>query len=259
MHVSKRAKYEVVLKSTSNDEEAAGPSTEPLPSSSLDQLHPMLSEIKPDVLEMISLNKSRLTFKTREKETVSKSYEDEMLRPPNIQAGERYCASKYGCKCFELAQRRYGENNTHGFIGVEFLTPTQKTSWLNGDKLPELPGKCLLCLRYITTEAFIMCRASCGDDMSSHDQVVLNGGFPPYANKLGGHDGYRRQSLLNVDSEWTVSKALRERFGADIFSTPFVRFSSANYDYFKKGNTRFIRQVNVGESDTVHARDNLNE
>lgn len=259
MHTSKKAKHNVTLKnSTHNKEESAGPTTEAPPASSLEQLHPMLPQITPDILELIALNRSRVQFESCEKETVSKSYEDEMLRPPNLQAGERYCASKGECKCLELALRRYGDHNTYGFVGVEFLTPTQKTSWLHGDKLPDLPGKCLLCLRYLTTETFISCRANCRETVLPKDKVVLNGGLPPYANKVGGHDGYRRQALINVDSEWMVSKSLRDKFGADIFSTPFVRFSSSHYNYCKRGNSCFIQQINVGESDTVHARGHLN-
>ena len=260
MQPSKKAKYDVKLKTTGGrDGEDAGPTTEAPLASSLEQLHPMLQQITPDILELIVSQRNNHNFQCNPKEVVTKAYEDEMLRPPNVRAGERQCALGSKCKCLELASIRYGKNNMYGFVGVEFLTPAQKSRWLNGEKLSELPSKCLLCLRYITTETFISCRANCGGTVLPRDQVVLNGGLPPYANKVGGYDGYRRQVLINVDSEWMVSKSLREQLGADIFSTPFVRFSASNYTYCKKGDNCFIQQVNVGESDTLHARDNLND
>lgn len=90
---------------------------------------------------------------------VSKSYEDQYLRPPRHNRGERPCVLGNDCICMYLAKVRYGQDTKTGFVGTEFLLPSAREAWLDGKGLPEVHGKCLVCLRYFTTYAYYRARS----------------------------------------------------------------------------------------------------
>jgi hypothetical protein len=124
------------------------------------KMHPMLSSdiFNSSVLEKLDSMLERQPIQLREIPTVDKVYEDGMLRPPEIDKGERPCVLGDECMCVFMSRMRYGPSNPYGFVCTEFLLPEQRREWICGNKLPEVPGKCLVCLRYFTTYLYYMAR-----------------------------------------------------------------------------------------------------
>ena len=90
---------------------------------------------------------------------ISKSYEDQFMRPAKENRGERPCVLGSECICKYLARIRYGPETDRGFVCTEFLLPVARDAWLDGKGLPEIHGKCLVCLRYFTTYAYYHARS----------------------------------------------------------------------------------------------------
>lgn len=124
------------------------------------KMHPMLSNdvFNPTILSKLDSMLERQPIQLREIPTVDKTYEDGMLRPPDVEKGERPCVLGHRCMCMFMARMQFGPSNPYGFVCTEFLLPDQRREWVCGNKLPELPGKCLVCLRYFTTYLYYMAR-----------------------------------------------------------------------------------------------------
>jgi hypothetical protein len=245
------------------------------------KLHPMISSdvFNPQVLNQLDNFLERRPIQLRQIPVVSKTYEDGMLRPPRRDRGERPCVLGEQCLCKFIAKIRYGPKNPYGFVCTEFIQPEQRRKWLNGEKLPELPTKCLVCLRYFTSYLYLMARSDphfktqmsnyeyqthetqCVEVQTSeswHDKHVFESPLPSHANSVGTSDGYRRDACLFTDDKALQMPGLRDDSTANLAFKPFVRFNSSNYDYQLNGGLQKIVQVNVGERESVHARQHLN-
>lgn len=112
------------------------------------RLHPMLSfeSMSQRALQLASNLIPKTEIPTVDIPSVTKSYDDDFLRPPNINMQERSCC--LGDKCIGrwLAIFRYGEENNKGFICREYLLPKQNELFLRSKVLPAQPSKCLLCM-----------------------------------------------------------------------------------------------------------------
>lgn len=124
------------------------------------KMHPMLSSdiFNPTILEKLDEMLERQPIQLRDIPTVDKVYEDGMLRPPEIDKGERPCVLGDECMCVFMSRMKYGPSNPYSFVCTEFLLPEQRREWICGNKLPDVPGKCLVCLRYFTTYLYYMAR-----------------------------------------------------------------------------------------------------
>jgi hypothetical protein len=125
------------------------------------RLHPMLNleATNRDVLQKLCNMVERQPIRVSDLPVVSKSYEDMFLRPPRTRHGERPCVMGEQCFCNVIAQMRFGRGTTRGFVGTEFLVPAARDAWLVGKGLPERRQKCLVCLRYFTTYAYLTARS----------------------------------------------------------------------------------------------------
>lgn len=125
------------------------------------RLHPMLNleATNRDVLHKLCSMVERQPIRVNDLPVVSKSYEDMFLRPPRTRHGERPCVMGKQCFCNVIAQMRFGRDTTRGFVGMEFLVPAARDAWLVGKGLPERRQKCLVCLRYFTTYAYLTARS----------------------------------------------------------------------------------------------------
>lgn len=315
---------------TANRENGAEAEPAPLPRAHLDvppgssskehvlneflKLHPMLSEdiFNPTVLEQLDSMLERVPICMRGLPVVDKTYEDAMLRPPHADRGERPCNLGDSCLCVFMAKLRYGPKNPYAFVCTEFLLPEQRRAWLRGSKLPDEPGKCLVCIRYFTTYLYLMARNNahfkrttrkfalqphCSEccqldgvyevedddgngrpakrsrsarrehkaaqqhrDSSNawHDEHMTNQALPTHANAVGTINGYRRDALLFVDDKIMQTPPMRTESISSVAFQPFVRFSSTHFQYELKGGERRLLQVNVGERESIHAREHLN-
>lgn len=239
-----------------------------------EKLHPMLSSdmINPSIFAELSNALERQPIQLLELPVVDKSYEDQMLRPARTEQGERPCVLGEKCLCMFMARLRYGRNNSYGFVCTEFLLPDQRRAWLRGDKLPEQAGKCLVCLRYFATYLYLMIRnnsdyvqymdrfqAQTHESLQWHDSHSGDGSVPSHAASVGTQNGYRREVLLHMDEQSMSCGGLREERAANFVFRPIVRFSSTHFKYVKTGTSLRIEQVGVGERESVHSREHLNE
>ena len=260
--------------------------------------HPMLSSdvLNPDVLEVLDKMLERDPIQLRELPVVNKQYEDAMLRPANLDRGERQCNLDDKCLCMHMARIRYGPDNPYGFIGTEFLLPEQRKVWLHGGKLPEERAKCLVCNRYFTTYLYLMMRNNahfakltnkfelqthentCAEESSEkpakrkclsvdpqptecdnwHDKHSQTSCLPTHTNLVGVSSGYSRDCLLFTDDKVLQSPDIRNSSMADLAFRPFVRFSSAYFKYELNGSQKRLIQVNVSDQSSIHSRTHLN-
>ena len=125
------------------------------------RLHPMLNleATNRAVLQKLCSMVERQPIRINDLPVVSKSYEDMYLRAPRTRHGERPCVMGEQCFCNVIAQMRYGRSTTRGFVCMEFLVPAARDAWLVGRGLPERRQKCLVCLRYFTTYAYLTARS----------------------------------------------------------------------------------------------------
>lgn len=233
------------------------------------RFHPMCSAIGGNVLQQIANMVERVPIRVPELPIVGKPYEDEQLRPANTELGERSCIAGNECLCRFIARLRYGNDNSLGFTGVEFLLPAQRERWLAGHGLPPNQGKCLVCLRYWTTRLYLIARSDpsfrlgvCGKFMmQTHTnpvierdegrsiQKALDGTqeLPTHVNTVNCVDGYIPDAMLYADEEFVNCQASRQGNSAALAWKPVVRFDSSHYRYVRddKGQPRIV-QVGIG-------------
>ena len=200
-----------------------------------------------------------VAVKTRELEVVSKTYDDDFLRPANANAGERECVNGEKCVCRWLSIFRYGESSEYEFVCREYILPSEAQS--SSGKVTRPHGKCLLCTRYFTTYIYTMARNSptfCPKSPISLQAFANKISVPcaqdealSHTNSVGTVDGYRQSVMLFVDEEWTSSKAARDDLGTLIWK-PMVRFNSKDYSFVIDSQTKApkILQVNMGHLST---------
>ena len=218
------------------------------------KLHPVLSleSTSCQTLQLVADLVEGTSIPTKELEVVSKSHDDEYLRPPNPALGERACCLGDRCICVWLARWRYGDDTDMAFVGAEFLTPSAQAAFRKSGTLPETCGKCLVCTRYVHTFIYRCARAdptfqpsakiplqafgnslgvACGDDVPTHSSVANDS------------DGYRPEALLFVDEQWADTAVARGGM-ATLLWRPVVRFDSTHYEYVRdpRGLPRIVQR-----------------
>jgi len=112
--------------------------------------------LRSDVLQLLASMSERRVIEIQNLPVVGKSHDDAYLRPPLD--GERECVRGSECLCNFLAKVRHGGGTSLAFVGVEFMTPAEKEQWEASGQHPKSHGRCLLCIRYLTTLLYTMAR-----------------------------------------------------------------------------------------------------
>lgn len=172
------------------------------------KMHPMLSSdiFNPSILEKLDGMLERQPIQLRDIPTVDKVYEDGMLRPPETDKGERPCVLGDECMCVFMSRMTYGPSNPYGFVCTEFLLPEQRREWICGNKLPDVPGKCLVCLRYFTTYLYYMAR----NDAHFHETTKkfnLQTHQNPTSSAAHASSNKRVRFSIGVDAEELIETA----------------------------------------------------
>lgn len=127
---------------------------------SFQKLHPLLSleSTSQRALQLVANLLDTTELPTREVPCITKTYDDQFLRPANASIGERPCCLGNKCIGLWIAIFRYGDQNDKGFVCREFLLPKQHEEFEKTGKLPPQPAKCLLCHRYYVTYTYKLVR-----------------------------------------------------------------------------------------------------
>jgi hypothetical protein len=224
------------------------------------KLHPVLSleSTNYQTLQLVANLVEQTSIPTKELEVVPKTHDDEYLRPPNVDIGERPCCFGDRCMCVWMARWRYGDDTDMAFMGTEFLLPSQAAEFGRSGKLPPTKGKCLVCSRYVTTYIYRCARAdpTFKPDARIPLQAFGNAlGFasgnevPTHASVANDSDGYRQEAMLFVDEQWADTAAARGGM-ASLMWRPCVKFDTTHYVYVKDPNgLPRLLQRNVGAAD----------
>lgn len=220
-------------------------------------------------LQLVAGMFEKASIRTPTLPVVSKSYDDQSMRPPNTRIGERACVCGEACICAFLAKLRFGPETEYAFVGTEFLLPDERERFLAGKGLPERRKKCLLCMRYFQHYNYLSARTNPdfrvggAVQLQAFENSVLEGvevppdpavdasadaDLPTHTSPVASSDGYLPSAMLFVDEQWMNTRAAREsRLGALMWK-PVVKFSSLHYRYRRDSasNTPYIVQVNVG-------------
>ncbi len=221
------------------------------------KLHPVLSleSTNCQTLQLVADLVENTSIPTKELEVVPKSYDDEMLRPPNTAIGERACCLGNRCICVWLARWRYGEATDLAFVGTEFLLPSEQATFKRTGELPPTNGKCLVCSRYVHTFVYRCARADPTFQPSTKIPLQAFGNslgvacgneVPTHSSVANDSDGYRPEAMLFVDEAWADTAVARGEM-ATLLWRPVVRFDSTHYEYVKDpGGKPRMMQRNVG-------------
>ena len=200
---------------------------------------------------------------------MTKSHDDSMLFPPNLDIGERPCVMGEQCLANQIAKIRFGVETDKCFTCKEFLLPSQKQTFLDGKGLPSRKGKCLLCLRYFQNYTYLVARTDpafkvgesplglqvfCnavtsmpppkGVDEAALQEAAAR--LPTHASAVICKDGYKPEAMLFVDEDWAAFRSAREGSLGNLLWRPAVRFCSTHYQYVKDSHGLRIVQVGIG-------------
>ena len=202
-----------------------------------------------------------------ELEVVPKSHDDLFLRPARVDVGERECVCGERCVARVIAGVRYGRRAAEkfAFTCVEFLRPSELTTFIEGGGLPSRRGKCLLCVRYFTSYQYELARqdprfldivrsgnlrlqlfqnrigmGSAGGQ--SDDETRADVLAPPVVqSSVRTADGYPPGMCLFVDETFSDSACGRGPLAALAWK-PVVRFRSTDYRYIvDEGGARLVQ------------------
>lgn len=204
---------------------------------------------------------------------VGKSYDDQMLCPPNKMIGERECICGDRCMATFLAKWRHGPDTDLGFVCTEYLLPDERSSFLAGGGLPQRRKKCLLCYRYFVSFLYYKARVDptfnikeagltplaftnhvappeLESGVSTADQLELQRTQTEplqSASLVSSRDGYKPSAMLFVDEEFFSRQAARQGALAPLVWQPVVKFSSNHYKFVKTAESGpRILQVGIG-------------
>jgi hypothetical protein len=187
---------------------------------------------------------------TRPLEVVSKTYDDDFLRPANRENGERECVNGDKCVCRWLSIFRYGEGSKYEFVCREYMLPSQLASYKQTGKHHRTHAKCLMCTRYFTSYIYMLARNSPTFCPKSpiHLQMFANKIYCDspqnealsHTNEVGTDDGYRQSVMLFVDERWSSMRSAREDLGTLIWK-PVVRFNCKDYVFIIDKSTSIPR------------------
>ena len=233
-------------------------------------LHPMLSNeaLNTETLRTVCMAHGRVDVTPPSLPVVSKAYEDAYLRPPRNDLGERECVAGKRCMCVMLAKARYGNSTKRGFVGVEFMLPEDRDLWRSGKGRPERHGKCLLCIRYLTTYLYVRSMSDPGFlevlrsgrlltqthtvstcELTSEGKVLADGlSLPTHSSVANTVDGYLPSALIPVEADFVNTGVGRETSLSSLAWQPFVRFQSNHYKYIWCDSIGEQRIVQVGVS-----------
>lgn len=226
------------------------------------KLHPLLSleSTSQRALQLVANLQKEIEIPTREVPCITKTYDDQFLRPANMQVGERPCCLGNKCIAIWMAIFRYGEDNKSGFVCREFLTPSENDAFKATGKLPAQPAKCLLCSRYYTTFTYRVARSDPNfvvdaaipiQAYSNSIGCVHGESIPETSAHVGGDDGYHPSVCLAVDAEFANTEAGRGPMGTLLWR-PFVAFHSGHFKYVSTTNGPAMVQVGVSANETPH-------
>jgi len=224
------------------------------------KLHPMLSldATNERTLTAVAELSKDIQIETRELEIVSKTYDDDFLRPANSENGERECVNGEKCVCRWLSIFRYGEGSNYEFVCREYMLPSQQHEFKTTGKYSKTHGKCLLCTRYFTSYIYVLARNSPTFSPTSpiHLQAFANKIYCEspqeealsHTNEVGTAEGYRQSVMLFVDERWSSMRSARSELGTLIWK-PIVRFNSRDYVFKVDDSTSkpYLLQVNMGK------------
>lgn len=239
-------------------------------------LHPMMSlnATSYKTMQLIGSMFEKATVQVADVPVVPKSYDDGYLRPPNTQIGERECACGELCLCVQIAAHRHGKENDVGFVGTEFLLPTEREDFLAGRGLPKNRKKCLVCTRYF--QNYLYWKARTDPNFKVEDTPIGMQAFgnvvaappdappdlaqlsasmhelPVNASPVSTNDGYKPEAMLFVDEEFAgSSRAAREGRMATLAWKPVVRFKTRHYRYVRSAEGSHLVQVGIGAADAT--------
>ena len=205
------------------------------------KLHPMLSldATSQRSLQLVANLVGQTSIPTKDVPVVPRSHDTLFLRPPDERVGERACCLGQRCICRFIALMRHGEDTPLAFVGREFLLPEEHKVFVETGKLPQQPGKCLLCNRYLTTYIFRLARLNPSFCSSSPVEVQAFGNiftkatgddYPISTASIGDADGYPQSAMLVCDSDFANTDASRGPMGTFQWR-PVVGFNSSHYVY----------------------------
>ena len=158
---------------------------------------------------------------------ISMEWENCQLCEPNTARGERTCvAAKTGsCQGVLMAERTTFQA-VEGAAVKEFLLPAQQKRFDETGALPDVHGFCLVCTRYLCTEALTR--------RGMLHTGAFRGNLCPYSVKVDEDGEYDSRACL-----WTNDP----RTGCD---RPFIQHADNRYMYAAKPDgTVYLQQVNV--------------
>lgn len=166
-------------------------------------------------------------------ETVTKQYVDDNHFLVEPEPGKhRSCVQGQNCLCLSMAAR-YPDSveevnaDSNGFVGREFLLPTQLERFQKEGRLPLFQRHCLVCNRALTGVVYTQ-KLHEGEEP---DFMVLDHSY----TKLDQPGEYRKNACLSIvlnNQKTTVCKY-------------FVDFSANRYEYVRKRGKRMLVEINV--------------
>jgi len=215
-------------------------------------------------MQLVANLVEKVSVPTRTLEIVSKSHDDQMLRPANVTIGERSCCLAERCICVWMARWRYGPETDMAFVGTEFMLPSERAEFMETQKLPSTHGKCLVCSRYMHTYVYRVARSD--PSFRADENVPLQAygntlghavgeNLPTHTSVVSDADGYRPDAMLFVDETWSETSAARSPMGTYLWR-PVVKFYAPHYRYVispEDGHPRLV-QVGVGVDEEAERR-----
>ena len=205
-------------------------------------------------LQTLSNMAGKQMIRTQQLEKIPKDYDDQFLRPPQKQVGERACVCGSRCMGRVIAKMRYGPKSDKAFVLTEFLTPSQQNAFEQGSGLPSRRGKCLLCIRYLTNYLYLLAKmdptfltlsesfdlqlfencVAIDQTRKSDDVRETIDSVPHGTTTVSAKGGYRPEACLFVSEEFCDTAAGRGKLSA-LAWRPVVRFRSTDYMYVTSG------------------------
>ena len=156
---------------------------------------------------------------------VSKKYHDKYLTECRKELGERPCSRGAKCECMRMA-RAQGVPHM-GFVGKEFLLPSEEAQAIQMGHYPVFPKMCLLCNRLATTRQFFSLLST----SSESNELIQD-----------------HRVRVNVDDEYALNDCIiRPDNGLWVgIVAPTVHHKRNNYVYKNKNGNKYIKQAKLG-------------
>lgn len=157
---------------------------------------------------------------------VSKKYHENYLVECQKERGERACSKGNKCECKRMA-KAHGVVHM-GFVGKEFLLPSEEAQAVQMGRYPVFPKMCLLCNRLATTRQFFHLLST-----SNESKDLLQD----------------HRVRVNVDGEYSLQDCIarpENSLWVGIVA-PIIHHQRNKYEYKQtKSGIKFIKQVKMG-------------